>query len=314
MKKNCSKLIQILPDLVRQLGIRHRYCGNYYQCQCPLHGSTKYNSMSIWEDGGWKCWTANCNEKWGNNLHGLVRGMGADPAKLLAGVTYNTEYKEEEIDLDLPVIPISREDVRSRLEIPSPYYLGRGVSAELLDKFDVGDCHAPKTEMHRRAVFPIYNKDWGLIGCAGRTLLDKTYIQKWKYSKGFKSGRSFFALNHAHDHIVANKTAIIVEGQSDTMALHGFGITNAIGAFGAKLSFGQAKLLEELGVENIILAFDPDPPKERGGKIIEGTGPLKMKQIIQKYEKRFNITPVMLQGDPDEMTQSDAERIFGSYV
>tara|TARA_R110000824_G_scaffold143199_2_gene310737 strand:+ start:838 stop:1650 length:813 start_codon:yes stop_codon:yes gene_type:complete len=270
--------------------------------------------MSIWEDGGWKCWTSDCNEKWGNKLPGLVRGLGADPDKLLAGVQYNVEYKPEEIDLNLPVLSISREDIRKRLQIPSPYYLGRGFSEELLDRFDVGDCHAAKTEMKNRAVFPIYNKDWGLNGCAGRTLLNKSYIQKWKYSKGFKSGRSFFALNHAHDHIVRQKTVIIVEGQSDTMALHGFGITNAVGAFGAKLSFGQSKLLKEMGVENIVLALDPDPPKERNGQMIEGTGPMKMRQIIQKYEKDFNITPVMLESDPDKISQADAERIFGNYV
>jgi 5S rRNA maturation endonuclease (ribonuclease M5) len=268
--------------------------------------------MSVWEDGGWKCWTSNCNERWGCNLHGLIKGLGADPDKLLNGVTYNTDFYEEDIDLNLPVIPLSREDIRNRLQIPSPYYLNRGVSAELLDKFDVGDCFV--AQMKNRAVFPIYNKDWGLIGCAGRTLIDKPYIQKWKYSKGFKSGRSFFALNYAHDHLVATKTAIIVEGQSDTMALHGFGITNAIGAFGAKLSFGQSLLLEELGVENIVLALDPDQPKDRGGKIIEGTGPMKTRQIIDKYSEKFNITPVTLTGDPDEITQTQAEEIFGRYV
>jgi len=312
MTKNSSNLVTVLPKIIKQLGIRHRYCGNYYQCTCPLHQSTKYNSMSIWEDGGWKCWTANCNELWGNKLDGLVRGLGADPDKLLAGVQYNVEYKPEEIDLNLPVINITREDIRKRLQIPSPYYLKRGWSEELLNRFDVGDCFT--AQMKNRAVFPIYNKDWGLLGCAGRTLIEKSYIQKWKYSKGFKSGRSFFAINHAYDHIVRKKTAIIVEGQSDTMALHGFGITNTVGAFGAKLSFGQSKMLKEMGVENIVLAFDPDPQKERNGKIIEGTGPMRMRQIIQKYEKDFNITSITLEGDPDEMLQADAERIFGNYV
>lgn len=312
MTKNSSNLVKVLPNIIKQLGIRYRYCGEYYQCTCPLHNSTKYNSLTIFEDGGWKCWTSNCNEKWGNKLDGLVRGLGADPDKLLAGVQYNIEYKPEEIDLNLPVLNISRDEIRKRLQIPSPYYLKRGVDAELLDRFDVGDCFT--AQMKNRAVFPIYNKDWGLVGCAGRTLLDKSYIQKWKYSKGFKSSRSFYALNHAHDHIVDKKTAIIVEGQSDTMALHGFGITNAVGAFGAKLSFGQSKLLKEMGVENIVLALDPDPPKERGGKIVEGTGPMKTRQIIDKYGKDFNITPVMLEGDPDEMTQSEAEEIFENYV
>jgi 5S rRNA maturation endonuclease (ribonuclease M5) len=268
--------------------------------------------MTIFKDGGWKCWTSNCNEKWGTQLDGLVRGLGADPEKLLAGVQYNVQYNPEEIDLNLPVLSITREELRTRLKIPSPYYLQRGVSAELLDRFDVGDCC--KAQMKNRAVFPIYNKDWGLLGCAGRTTLDKSYIQKWKYSKGLKSSRTFFALNHAHDSLVAKKTAIIVEGQSDTMALQGFGITNAVGAFGAKLSIGQAKLLKELGVTNIVLALDPDKPKERNGKMIEGTGPMKTRQIIKQYEDRFNITPVTLQGDPDEMTHSDAERYFGKYV
>lgn len=268
--------------------------------------------MSVWLDGGWKCWTSNCNEKWGNRLDGLVRGLGANPTELLKGVTYSTEFNEEDIDLNLPVIPLSRDDIRSRLQIPSPYYLSRGVSAELLDKFDVGDCFT--AQMKNRAVFPIYNKDWGLIGCAGRTLLDKPYIQKWKYSKGFKSSLSFYALNHAYSEIVKTKTAIIVEGQSDTMVMHGLGFTNTIGAFGAKLSFGQSKLLEEMGVTDIILALDPDPPKNRNGEIIQGTGPMRTEQIIKRYGEKFNIVPVELSGDPDEITQKEAEEIFGQYA
>jgi hypothetical protein len=300
-----------LGKIINLLGIQNRFCGNYYQCRCPLHPSTKYNSLTIFEDGGWKCWTSNCNEKWGSNIKGLIRGLGADPDKLLAGIQFNAEYKEE-INLNLPTLKLGREDVRSRLQIPSQFYIDRGFDPELLDRFDVGDCF--EKQMKNRAVFPIYNKDYDLIGCAGRTLIDKPYIQKWKYSKGFKSSCCFFGLNHSYQHLLRTKTAILVEGQSDTMALHGYGIFNAIGAFGAKFSLGQSVLLKEAGVENLILALDPDPQKEENGKMVDGTGPMRTKQIIKRFENDFNITPVLLKSDPDELTQLEAEKVFGKYV
>jgi hypothetical protein len=307
-----SSIITVLPKIIEQLGIRHRFCGDYYQCQCPLHQSTKFNSMTIFKDGGWQCWTSNCNEQWGSNIYGLIKGLGADPNQLLAGVNYSVQYKEEEIDLNLPVLNMSRDEVRDRLMIPSPYYLERGFSEKLLDKFDVGDSSVK--QMKNRAVFPIYNKDYELIGCAGRTTMNKSYIQKWKYSNGFKSSRTFFCMNHAYESMMDTKTIVLVEGQSDTMVLQDAGIKNCVGAFGAKLSRGQTMLLKELGIENIVIALDPDESKERDGKIIEGTGPMRTRQILKRWGEDFNFVPVKLNSDPDEMSQSEIERVFGSYV
>ena len=305
------KLTDRLPGIINQLGLRSTFCGDYYQCQCPIHGSDNPNSLTIWTNGGWKCWTSNCNEEWGTQLDGLLRALGASPEALLAGVEYGQDYKEEEVDINLPVYNVTRDQIRECLQIPSKFYIDRGFSEDILNKFDVGDSFVK--EMKNRAVFPIYNKDWGLIGCAGRTLIDKPYIPKWRFSKNFKSGSTFFGINHAWKRMKDTKRIILVEGMSDTMRMHEYGIENCAGALGSKLSRGQVKLLKEMGVTDIIVALDPDPPRERNGKVIEGTGPMRTKQIIKRYGKDFNITPIELKSDPDEMSLDEAQEVFGQY-
>jgi hypothetical protein len=311
-KAQSSKLVDVLPQIIKQLGIRHHMAGEYIQCRCPIHPSDGDSSMTVFPDGGWQCWTSNCNQIWGSKLAGLIRALGADPEQLLKGVEYSTTYTDYEIDVDLPTFDATREEIRARLEIPSAYYLNRGFSAEILDRFDVGNSHSGP--MKNRAVFPIYNQDWKLTGCAGRTLLDKAYIQKWKYSKGFKASCTFFGINHAYQSMLRTKTIVLVEGMSDVMRMQEYGIVNCVGALGAKLSKGQVKVLENAGIKNIIIALDPDPPREVNGVLVDGTGPMRTKQIIARYEDKFNFVPIELTSDPDELKRFDAERLFGNYV
>jgi hypothetical protein len=301
-----------LGKVINQLGIRNHFCGDYWQCTCPVHPSDNYNSMTVWKNGIWKCWTSDCNEKHGNRFEDLVKALGVNPEDLLKGIQFDREYNEEEVDIELPVINITREQIRSRLKIPSEYYLYRGFSAETLDKFDVGDCHSK--EMKDRAVFPIYNQDYNLVGCAGRSLLNKSYVPKWKFSKNFRSGATFFSINHAYESILRTGTAVLVEGMSDAMRLQEYGIQNAIGCLGAKLSRGQVKLLNSMGVTNIVIALDPDPTTVVNGVVKEGTGPMRTRQIIERYKDEFNFVPIELKSDPDELPRNEAERIFGNYV
>lgn len=301
-----------LGDVINQLGIRNTFCIDYWQCTCPVHPSDNYNSMTIWKNGHWRCWTSDCSDKHGNRFEDLVRALGVDPDDILKGVRFELDYIEEEIDIVLPTINISRDQIRSRLKIPSEYYLCRGFSPEILDRFDVGDCYSK--EMKNRAVFPIYNQDYALVGCAGRSLVNKSYVPKWKFSKNFRSGATFFSLNHAYDAILRTGTVVLVEGMSDAMRLQEYGIKNAIGCLGAKLSRGQVKLLNSMGVTNIVIALDPDPTRIVNGVTVEGTGPMRTRQIIEKYEDEFNFVPIELKSDPDELPRTEAERIFGNYV
>src|SRR5690606_26148994 len=69
---------------------------------------------------------------------------------------------------------ISREKVRASLKIPSPYFIKRGFSPEILDEFDIGDCVKTGRPMSGRAVCPVYdNSGRVMVGCVGRSLYEK---------------------------------------------------------------------------------------------------------------------------------------------
>lgn len=51
-------------------------------------------------------------------------------------------------------LSLTREDVRSALTIPSRYFIRRGFSRDVLDRFDVGD-----SAKLRRAVVPLYDEE-----------------------------------------------------------------------------------------------------------------------------------------------------------
>jgi hypothetical protein len=67
---------------------------------------------------------------------------------------------------------LSRTDVRRHLAVPSAYFMDRGFSAEVLDRFDVGDYPAAGRPLSDRAVAPVYDPSHKLVvGFTGRSVL-----------------------------------------------------------------------------------------------------------------------------------------------
>jgi len=318
MKKISDEILRLdIKKLLNALNIIYRDVGSYYQCMCPVHGSDNYNSMTIYKDSGnWVCWTNFCHEKY----YGLV-GLAIGTLDRL-GIKNKREFFEsfennvpnnlerQEIPTrEVVKINLSRDSIRSSLQIPSKYYTDKGFCPKILDEFDVGECYNPEKPMFNRVVFPVYDKDGDYVGCSGRSLIDKKYIMKWRHSPGLPSSLTFYGIHKALDHIKEYKTVVLVEGLGDVVKLHEYGIKNAIGAFGAKLSFGQANLLKELGVKNMLLCLDPDPDRFDPIKqiTIKGTGYAAMDRILSRYGKEFNIKIVdLVNKDPDELTQTEA--------
>jgi len=171
--------------------------------------------------------------------------------------------------------PISREEIRSRIQIPSDYYIGRGVNAETLDLFDIGECFTKNQPMSGRVVVPVYDECYNYVGCVGRSV-NENMKPKWLHSKGFKKS-VLYGLNIAKEEILRTNTAILVEGQGDVWKMHQAGYTNTVGIFGSSINEEQLILLESSGALNIVILTDSD---EAGNKAYE--------QIVKKCGRRFN--------------------------
>ena len=327
----CSELSDKIPSLLIALKINYVQLENRIVFPCPVHNGDNPEGSCIFTDGtkskgNWVCWTHGCEKDHGKNLIGFVKGVLQN--KKNKAVSFSEAIKfcldflnrkledieDEEISETLYNINkiidimtyereqistgIKRETILSAIDIPSPYFIGRGFLPETLLAFDVGDCHNKEKQMFNRAVVPVYDFDYNYIGCVGRSLDPENKKWKWVNSKGFKTSKFLYGLWKAKEFIEKTSTVILVEGQGDVWRLYEAGIKNAIGIFGSSLGDDQLSLLEELSILNVVILTDSD---EAGQKALNG--------IINKCGRRFNYyTPKISTKDIGEMSVQQIEK------
>lgn len=336
-----SQIIAANLDIfLNYFDIKFQIINRRYSFPCPVHESDNYDSCCVYNNGyTWKCFTKSCHEDIGKPLFFLIK-------KLLEKnnnkeVSYkNTEKFINDLTKDfdktsiqkIEVAPrivtdglMSREQARSKLKIPSQFFLQKGFSKEILDKYDVGDCLNNKVDMKYRIVVPVYNDEYTkVVGCIGRTKNDKCsncgkyhygtkcpsnaieyrWASKWIVSKNFKIENYFYNFWFAKNYIIDSKTAILVEGQSDVWRLEEAGIKNSLGLFGARLTHQQQQLLDSLGIYNIIIATDND---DTGNKVSTN--------IMNKLNSFYNKTIIKPTAkDFGDMSVSEIKNLFKGKI
>jgi len=329
----CKLLIDKLPELLESLEIDFRESGSSYSFCCPVHEGDNNLGCSIRKDNGyWSCWTHQCHEEYKKTIFGFVRGALTQKRNRKISMDECLEYclnflnvkdldikddkKKFEIYKEIKLIEvfnkelerqsstITREQIRTSLQIPSKFYQDktrqdRNFSKEILNKFDVGDCFTKDKEMYYRAVVPVYDENDIYVGCIGRTINDG--YAKWKNSKNFQKSHFLYGLNFAKSSILATRVVNIVEGQSCIWRLHEAGFPNSVGEFGADLSDDQLLLLEKSGAMALVLLTDSD---NAGNKAAE--------KIIKKCGRRFNyIRPELPSKDIAELSVEQVQKFLG---
>ena len=117
-----------------------------------------------------------------------------------------------------------------------------------------------------RIVFPITDLEGRPIAFGGRVFLpDDPSSAKYLNSAEtmlFKKRDSLYAINQAKASIVTEAGAIVVEGYTDTIALHSAGFTNTVATLGTALTEQHLKLLARFS-ERVVLLFDGDEAGQR---------------------------------------------------
>ena len=167
------------------------------------------------------------------------------------------------------------------------YLVGRGVSADLIKRFEIG--YAPNgwdgllqhakargtderqlkqaglisenesgrlyDKFRHRIMFPIRDVLGRLVGFGGRVLDDsKPKYLNTPETDVFKKGELLYGLNLAGK----RSELIIVEGYLDVIAMHGVGYTQAVATLGTSLTADHTYLLARQGVSKLSLLFDAD--------------------------------------------------------
>ena len=350
---NHEKISEHLEDILDYFDIKYKKYNKRYSFACPIHGGNKKDGVSLFKAdnrycGNWVCWTNHCEKIHGKSTINFIKGCFFSIKGEKKEFNEIKEWLEqligENLDIDSPPdwkikrdsiilsecinqknklhVGIPKNLVRSRLQIPSNYFLQRGFSKEILDKYDVGLCLDTNKQMYERVVVPVYNDNGtDMVGCVGRTTCPKCFIcnsyhsphnkcpsssydeyrsAKWINSKGFNSEHYLYNFWYAKEYINLYKTVILVEGQGDIWRLEESDIHCGLGLFGTSLTPYQKIKLEKTGATNIIIATDNDPPGIEAKYLIS--------EQLQRY---YNIIPISLPAkDLGDLSTDTVKSIF----
>jgi 5S rRNA maturation endonuclease (ribonuclease M5) len=189
--------------------------------------------------------------------------------------------------------------LRSKLKIPSQYYINRGYLPEILDKYDVGLCDDRSKPFYNRVVIPVYDDDYTcIVGYTARTILDRCNIcgyyhlesekcpqkiEQWRYAKWLKNKdfhKSEYLYNYwfAKDEIKKTGKVILLEGPGDVLKLVQAGIPNVVGLFGTALTDQQKFILDCSGATTILIIGDNDLAGEKSAD-----------EIVEKCKKLYKV-------------------------
>lgn len=190
----------------------------------------------------------------------------------------------------------SRDKLRNMLDVPAQYYINRGYSSEILDKYDVG-----LYNKRNRVVVPVYDDKYQYVaGFLGRSIHPQCgQCKKWhepnircpktvyeikeceKWLNGsFQSTNYLYNYWFATEHIQKKGVAILVEGAGDVWRLEQSGVHIGLGLFGTELTDPQRILLDRSGALSIIVLLDPDKAGREGAKKLKS-------QLGRQYRMYF---------------------------
>jgi DNA primase len=125
-----------------------------------------------------------------------------------------------------------------------------------------------------RVMFPIADAMGRIIAFGGRVLVEKRddqgVIVEAKYlntpeTRVFNKSESIYGINHARQHIVRTRTAVVVEGYMDVIACHQAGVSNVIATLGTALTPQHSRTLKNYA-QTIVLIFDSDDAGRRAAE------------------------------------------------
>jgi len=347
-----------IEELFDYFDLEYKNSGKLYTMCCPIHEGDHPSALNIYPEGevsrgNWACRTHNCEKIFKSSIIGFIRGILSNKEKAwqkdgdescsfkdtiafcekfvgtkLDNIKVNQQKQNKakfnamiqniQTQQNTAIQQVTRDHVRQTLQIPSQYFIERGFSQEILDKYDVGLCTNPNKDMYNRVVVPVYDLHYKhLVGCTGRSIFlkcdtcsgyhanntecpDKKDIykfSKWKHNNGFKTQESLYNLWFANDYIKRDGYAIIVESPGNVWKLEENDIHHSVAIFGTNLSDNQKLLLDASGAMTLFIITDNDDAGKKAAI-----------NIIEKCNRTYQIhVPSITKPDIAEMTSEEIQ-------
>lgn len=357
IKAVCDELCDNIDLLCDIFNLNCKYTNKMITMACPIHGGDNETALNLYHvgdsyRGNWVCRTHHCEKIFQPSIIGFLRGilsvqknnwnkdgdeMYSFDTTMEAALqilkkdikdikTNHTNLEKRTFVKNIQTIAPqitnttnlpSRQMVRKVLEIPAKYYIDRGYSKNILDKYDIGLCTNNSKEMFNRVVVPIYDKDHThMVGCSGRSIYEKCQkcsyyhdnesncvsheygwkYSKWKHNKDFKAKDHLYNLWFAKDYILKTGIAIIVESPGNVWRLEEAGIKNSVAIFGTSLGDRQKMLLDCSGAMSLLVLLDNDE-----------AGKIGAQQIYDKCYRTYNVK--ILSISTNDIAEMDIETI-----
>lgn len=209
---------------------------------------------------------------------------------------FNRYAKNNDSQDNQRVVEMKSHDKKILDFLPKPRILPweeEGISNAVIRHHHI--CYNPSSQA---IVIPHYDKDNNLVGIRERTLIKENeiygkyrpmYLNKTMYNHPL--GFNLYNINFSRRNIEKMKKAIIFEGEKSPLLYASyFGQDNdiTVACCGSSLSMYQVQILLDLGVEEIIIAFDKQF-KKLGDDEFKGWVK-KLTDINKKYSKYVTIS------------------------
>ncbi len=113
-------------------------------------------------------------------------------------------------------------------------------------------------KFRNRLMFPIHDVTGRVIGFGGRTLgTDPAKYMNSPATALFDKSHSLFGLDKARQTISQSEMAVVVEGYTDVIMAHQYGVCNVVAALGTSFTTGHARILRRYA-KRVVLVFDSD--------------------------------------------------------
>lgn len=311
-------------DILDQLGIPYRERYNYVNACCPIHNGDRKDAWSWQIDIGiWRCFSNGCEDRYGNDIFGLIRGVKECSFKealefvqdFVGGQLSPERIKELKDIRDNRIFVYSAKKKQPQKIYPDDclnrisyheYLESRGFTREIIEKYHIGIGKDNYGYMKDRIIFPIRNFDGSIVAFSGRTLHDnwkELGIPKWKHSKDFEihADKMLYNIDKAKDKIFETGEVILVEGPLDALRIVEGGIENVVAVLGKTLYNGQLSELMKAGATKLFIAFDNDNPGKTGAE-----------KAVKLASSFFDAVKIELTGKKDygEMTPREVREFF----
>ncbi|HXE54810.1 MAG TPA: DNA primase [Tepidisphaeraceae bacterium] len=159
-----------------------------------------------------------------------------------------------------------------------------------------------------RLMFPIRDENGRVIAFGGRVMPGSQDPAKYLNSPEtplFSKSRCIFGLDLARQKMVETRTAVVVEGYTDVIVAHQFGVSNVVSVLGTAMTEQHVTMLRRFA-DRIVLLFDADTA---GDVAVDRTVGLFLTQPVE-----IAIASMPQGVDPDEYLLKEGAQAFQNLL